>query len=147
MSCSRAAVPLCALLVLAGACAPAATRREAQSGAGVVTAEDIERQQNKPIEMVLQEKVPGLTIRRTSDGSLAFQIRGATTITGENAPPLFVLNDLPTEPGPGGTLPGVNPYDIESIKVLKGPDAAIYGMRGANGVIVIRTKKPGTRNP
>ena len=40
----------------------------------------------------------------------------------------------------------INPHDIESIKVLKDPaDTGIYGMRGANGVILITTKRPGKR--
>jgi TonB-dependent SusC/RagA subfamily outer membrane receptor len=54
---------------------------------------------------------------------------------------------VPITPGPGGALNGINPYDIESIRVLKNPaDIAIYGMRGANGVIVITMKKPGKRS-
>ncbi len=45
--------------------------------------------------------------------------------------------------GPGGALVGISPYDIESITVLKDPvETAMYGVRGANGVIVIRTKDP-----
>ena len=45
--------------------------------------------------------------------------------------------------GPAG-LAGINPHDIASITVLKNPtDTAIYGLRGANGVIVITTKRPG----
>jgi len=50
------------------------------------------------------------------------------------------------QPGPGGALIVINPHDIESIKVLKDPaDTGIYGMRGANGVILITTKRPGKR--
>jgi len=56
---------------------------------------------------------------------------------------LFVIDDVPMEAGPGGALRGINPYDIESIKVLKDPaETGIYGMRGANGVILIKMKKP-----
>jgi TonB-dependent SusC/RagA subfamily outer membrane receptor len=50
---------------------------------------------------------------------------------------------VPIAAGPGGSLSGINPYDIQSIEVLK--DAAsltMYGSRGANGVIVIKMKKP-----
>jgi TonB-dependent SusC/RagA subfamily outer membrane receptor len=55
--------------------------------------------------------------------------------------PLFLLNDVPYTPGPGGLLIGINPDDIESIKALKDPaDLSLYGMRGANGVIVITMK-------
>jgi TonB-dependent SusC/RagA subfamily outer membrane receptor len=55
---------------------------------------------------------------------------------------LFVIDDIPVEAGPGGALMGVNPYDIDTIRVLKNPaDIGIYGVRGANGVILIRTKR------
>jgi TonB-dependent SusC/RagA subfamily outer membrane receptor len=48
------------------------------------------------------------------------------------------------EPGAGGVLSGINPHDIESIRVIKDPaELGIYGMRGANGVILITTKRPG----
>ena len=70
-------------------------------------------------------------------------IRGAASVNGDNAP-LYVIDGVPVEPGPNGDLTGLNPYDIESIKVLK--DAAsttMYGVRGGNGVIVIKTKRPG----
>ena len=47
---------------------------------------------------------------------------------------------------PGGALVGLNPHDIESIQVLKNPeDTGIYGSRGGNGVIVIKTRRPGKR--
>lgn len=60
--------------------------------------------------------------------------------------PVYVVDDVPVQPGPGGALIVINPHDIESIKVLKDPaDTGIYGMRGANGVILITTKRPGKR--
>ena len=60
--------------------------------------------------------------------------------------PLYVVDDVPIKAGPGGALNGINPYNIESIKVLKDPaDTGIYGIRGGNGVIVIKMKKPGRR--
>jgi iron complex outermembrane receptor protein len=95
---------------------------------------------------VLQAKVSGVTVKRTNDGGIALQIRGASSFDGSDAP-LFLVDDMPMEPGPGGALTGVDPYSIESIKVLKGAEAGIYGIRGMNGVIVITTKKPGTRAP
>jgi TonB-dependent SusC/RagA subfamily outer membrane receptor len=49
---------------------------------------------------------------------------------------------VPFTPGSDGGLSGINPYDIESIRVLKdAADITMYGVRGANGVIVIKTKK------
>ncbi len=107
-----------------------------------VTSEDIRRSTgNEPIENALMAKVPGVWITRTADGGIAVRIRGTTSLHGNNAP-LYVVDGLPIQPGPSGSLTGVNPYDIESIQVLK--DAAstsMYGARGANGVIVIKTKR------
>ena len=106
-----------------------------------VTAEDIERAPGKSIEDHLKGRVAGVSVQRTSDGGVSVRIRGATSFYGSNEP-LYVLDGVPITPGPGGALTGVDPYDIESIKVLKDPaDTALYGMRGANGVIVIQTKR------
>jgi TonB-dependent SusC/RagA subfamily outer membrane receptor len=107
----------------------------------VVRANQIDRDPNKPIEEVLQGRVSGVRVSRTSDGGLAIQIRGGSfSGTGE---PLFVVDGIPLQAGPNGTLYGINPYDIASIEVLKDPvSLAQYGSRGANGVIVIKTKKP-----
>ena len=45
--------------------------------------------------------------------------------------------------GPGGSLSGINPHDIATIEVVKDPAGeAMYGVRGANGVIIIKTKRP-----
>jgi TonB-dependent SusC/RagA subfamily outer membrane receptor len=112
----------------------------------MVTAEDMERSGSEPIEKVLQAKVPGLLVSRTSDGNISVQIRGASSFY-SGVRPLYVIDESPMEPGPGGVLTGINPYDIESIRVLKDPaETGIYGMRGANGVILITTKRPGKRN-
>lgn len=108
--------------------------------------QDIDRNAGRSIIDILQAKAPGLVVMPTGNGGISLQIRGPSTFLGSNEP-LFVIDDVPVQPGHGGALVGVNPYDIESIRVLKNPaDIAIYGVRGANGVIVIRTKKPGLRD-
>ncbi len=110
-------------------------------GEPAVTAEDIERAPGKPIEELLMSRFPGVQVTRAPDGGIAVRIRGTTSIHGSNEP-LYVIDAFPIRPGPGGSLFGINPYDIESIEVLK--DAAsttMYGVRGANGVIVITTKQ------
>lgn len=105
-----------------------------------VTSEDIDRAPGQPIEEILKGRVAGVTVTRT-DGGIAVRIRGSTSIYGSNEP-LYVLDGIPITPGPGGALTGIDPYDIESIEVLKNPaDTALYGMRGANGVIIIKTKR------
>jgi TonB-dependent starch-binding outer membrane protein SusC len=106
----------------------------------VVTAEDLAQSPSQPIEKVLQAKVPGVTIARTSSGWLSVRIRGATTINGSSEP-LYVIDGLPIQAGPDGSLVGINPADIASIEVLKDASSlAFYGVRGANGVILIKTK-------
>jgi TonB-dependent SusC/RagA subfamily outer membrane receptor len=111
-----------------------------------VKGEDLQNP-NEPIEVTLQKRVPGLLVSRTNDGGIALQIRGTSSYRGTETPPLYVLNGLPYQPGPGGALIGINPHDIESIKVLRGAEAGIYGIEGANGVIVVTTKQPGKRSP
>ena len=106
-----------------------------------VTAEDIDRQRGDSLEEILSGRISGVEVYRTRDG-IAVRIRGGTSIYGSNEP-LYIIDGVPVTAGPGGNLTGINPYDIESIEVLKDPiDTSMYGIRGANGVIVIKTKKP-----
>jgi TonB-dependent SusC/RagA subfamily outer membrane receptor len=138
------ATVVCVFLGVAAGCASSNTKREPRAK-GTVTAAEIERNSGESIEKTLQDKVPGLIVTRTADGGIALQIRGGSSIMGSNAP-LYVVDGSPMQPGPGGALTGINPHDIETIKVLKDPaDTGIYGMRGTNGVIEITTKRPGRR--
>jgi len=142
----RLVAPSLAVIVgLSASCAPAQTRGE-PGARSTVTSENLQNT-NESIESILQKQVPGLVVTRTSSGGIALQIRGGSSFRGGDAPPLYVLNGLPFQPGPDGSLTDINPFDIESIKVLKGAEAGIYGIQGANGVIVITTKKPGKSRP
>jgi TonB-dependent SusC/RagA subfamily outer membrane receptor len=108
---------------------------------GAVTAEDIDRSPGLPIEQQLMAKVPGIVVSRTPSGEIAIRIRGGTSAFGNNEP-LYVVDGIVVPAGSDGALAGINPYDIQSIEVLK--DAAsttMYGSRGGNGVIVIKTKQ------
>ncbi len=105
-----------------------------------VTAEDLDQTPNQSIERVLQGHIAGVVITQNAEGGISVRIRGQTTING-NTEPLFVIDGLPIEAGPGGSLVGINPHDIASIEVLKDvASLAFYGIRGANGVILIKTK-------
>ena len=105
-----------------------------------VTSEDFDKAPSQSIEQTLQARVPGVVITRTPDGGLALRIRGAISING-NTEPLYVIDGQPIQPGPGGSLQGINPHDIASIEVVKdAAGLAFYGVRGANGVILIKTK-------
>jgi TonB-dependent SusC/RagA subfamily outer membrane receptor len=114
---------------------------------GEVTSEDIDRAPGQPIEQQLMSKVPGILVSRTASGELSIRIRGGSSAFGNNEP-LYVVDGIAVQPSSDGGLAGVNPYDIASIEVVK--DAAgmtMYGSRGANGVIVIKTKRQNKRVP
>lgn len=135
-----------AMLVGLAACgggrssASATDRPSPSSEAATVRAED--RVNNESVEKMLEGKVPGVIVNRTSDGGLSIRIRGGSSAYGNNEP-LYIVDGLPVQPGPNGALSGINPSDIASIKVLKdAADIAMYGSRGANGVIIIKTKRP-----
>ena len=110
----------------------------------VVTAEDIARVPGPSIEQVLMTRFPGVIVTPTSDGGISVHIRGIGSFLASNEP-LYVIDDVPMKLARGASLRSINPYDIESIAVLKEPsETALYGVRGANGVIVIKTKRPGS---
>lgn len=108
-----------------------------------LTSEDIDRvAPGQPIEQLLMDRFPGVDVRRTFGGGVSIRIRGPASFY-SSTEPLYVIDGIPIQAGPGG-LAGINPHDIASVTVLKNPsDTAIYGLRGANGVIVITTKRPG----
>ena len=85
----------------------------------------------------LQGRVAGLDITRTSGqpgAGVNIQLRGTRSFTA-NGTPLFIINGLP------GDYSTLNPYDIESIEVLKDASStAVYGSAGSNGVVIITTK-------
>jgi TonB-dependent starch-binding outer membrane protein SusC len=90
-----------------------------------------------PLQLI-QGKVAGLSISKAgSDPNMEFQIRlrGLNSITGTTNP--LIIIDGVTD----GSLSNVDPNDIESIEVLKGGAAAIYGLRGSAGVIMVKTKR------
>ena len=114
----------------------------AQSGAGQgATASDIQQSPNQPIEQQLMARSPGVVIGRTAGGDLTVRIRGGSSSVSGNNAPLYIVDGVPFSPSTDGGLSGINPNDIQSIRVLKdAADITMYGIRGANGVIVIKTK-------
>lgn len=140
----RALLPVGLLAGLTSGCGQGRSKTAEQSPAPAssVTSDDIQRSPGEPIEEVLQGRIAGVTVTRTANGGIAVRIRGQTSILGSNEP-LYVLDGIPIQPGPDGSLSGISVYDIESIEVLKDAvSTAMYGGRGANGVIVIKTKRP-----
>jgi TonB-dependent starch-binding outer membrane protein SusC len=107
-----------------------------------VGAEQIRQVPVTNISQALQGRVPGLVASQSSfrpgSGS-TIRIRGNRSLQANNNP-LYVVDGIPL--APENTIDDINPLDIESIDVLKDASAtAIYGSRGANGVIQITTKK------
>ncbi len=133
------------------------TREQKSLGYAVSEVGGDEVSQAKETNMVnsLAGKVAGLQINRTAGGvgsSSRVILRGITSLLGSNRP-LFVVDGVPVSSGNlgsagewggrdmGDNIADINPEDIQSISVLKGPAAAaIYGSQGANGVILITTK-------
>ena len=140
------ALPLVIGVAVLSACASSNLPKPKQANTkSTVTSEQLEQNAGQRIEDVLAAKVPGVIVGHTADGGISLQIRGPSSFYASEEP-LYIVDDMPFRPGPNGALTGINPYDIESIRVLKDPaETAIYGMRGANGVIVIRTKRAGYR--
>ena len=140
---ARTLLPIGLFLGLGSSCAHGhGTSSPTASANPVVTGEDLDRQPGQPIEQALMGRFPGVTVSRTPDGGVSVRIRGTTSIRASNEP-LYVIDGVEIQPGPGGSLRGINPHDIATIEVVKDPAGeAMYGVRGANGVIIIKTKRP-----
>lgn len=84
-------------------------------------------------------RIPGLQITQTQGGT-NIMVRGASTISGENSP-LYIVDRSPLGYSFGQLESAVSVSDIESIRVLRSSDAMQrYGMRAANGAVIIQTK-------
>ncbi len=133
------------------------TIKDATGAVDNVTSEDFNRGVIQSPEQLIQGKTAGVQISEGSGqpgAGVAIRIRGNNSIRSGNNP-LFVVDGVPLAGGgaPGGDVGGIgsagggnpltflNPNDIESISILKDASAtAIYGSRGANGVVIIQTK-------
>ncbi|CAD0002381.1 SusC/RagA family protein [Flavobacterium salmonis] len=137
------------------------TKRTTTGSVVKITAEDIEKQPVTNILQTLQGRTPGVFVTQTSGyagSDMNISIRGRNFIEGKNLP-LYIVDGVPyigddikQQTQNDNVLRGaqkstsplniINPNDIESIEILKDADAtAIYGSRGANGVVLITTKK------
>ena len=126
---------------------------------GEMKGADLTKAGDPNVGTAMAGRVAGLVVQETAggaSGSTRIVLRGATEITGDNQP-LYVIDGVPmdnTSYGQAGTEGGydlgdgissLNPDDIESMSVLKGPAAAaLYGSRASHGVILITTKKANT---
>ncbi len=103
-------------------------------------AKSLEETPTPSIDLLLQGKLSGVRVTQTSGepgAGVNIQIRGIGSRAGSN--PLYIVDGFPFEAG--GNLKQINPNDIASVEILKDASAtAIYGSRGANGVVIITTK-------
>lgn len=104
---------------------------------------------------LIQGKVPGVQVVGSNEpgGSIKIRVRGGSSVTSSNEP-LYVIDGVPLVVGQEGVSAGrdplnfLNPNDVENITVLKDASAtAIYGSRGANGVVIITTKSGKSAGP
>ena len=118
------------------------TRKKSHNTGAIaqVGGKDVAAIQANRVDDALAGKLPGVLIQNQDGAPGAdpkIQIRAASSISGDSNP-LIVVDGYPIS----GSLATVNPNDIESLEVLKdAASAAIYGSRGANGVILVTTKK------
>ena len=124
-----------------------ATRESFTGSAATLKTEDISKRVTSSVTNALAGTTPGVQIisssgdPASSGGSI--RIRGIGSMSASNAP-LYIVDGMPFE----GSISDINPNDVESISVLKDASAsAIYGARGANGVILITTKKANGTQP
>ncbi len=117
-----------------------ATKESFTGSATVVKSDDIAKVQASDATRALEGVVAGVqmtTVSGTLGSSPSLQIRGAGSISA-GTQPLYVVDGIPFQ----GDMNNINPADIESMTVLKDAASnALYGARGANGVIMITTKK------
>ena len=116
------------------------TRRDVTGAVGSVSSDQIQQQPTTNAIEAIKGRVPGVDIVATGykpgDG-VQVRIRGQRSIKASNDP-LYVLDGVPIAGGIGD----LNPSDIESIEVLKDASAtAIYGSRGANGVVLVTSRR------
>lgn len=118
-----------------------ATKSSFTGSAAVVDAESIEKKIATSVTSALAGTTPGVQVTSASGdptgGTPTIRIRGIGSISASNTP-LYIVDGVPYD----GAISDINPQDVESMSVLKDAAAsAIYGHRGANGVVIITTKK------
>ncbi|PKA98537.1 TonB-linked SusC/RagA family outer membrane protein [Flavobacteriaceae bacterium MAR_2009_75] len=112
------------------------------------TADGLDERPLARMDQALVGQLAGVRVKQTSGvpgAGFTIQVRGTGSINASNEP-LYVIDGFPLDTE--GQPSNINPNDIESIQVLKdAASAAIYGSRGANGVVLITTKKGKTGKP
>ena len=114
------------------------TKTPKNTDKNTITADRLNQVNAASVNQKIQGQAAGVTVSSDNSpgGGTMVRIRGIGSINANG--PLYIVDDVPLT----GNANAINPNDIESVNVLKDPSqTAIYGVRGANGVIVIKTKK------
>ena len=143
---------LAALAVLSGCAGGQASARRVPSapepegsrtsGVTTVSGEDMKRVGVQRIEEYLNGRVPGLQVIRNESGQMSIRIRGSASLGLSEEEPLVIVDGIPTPQGMNTeVLRMLDPREVHRVQVLKDASAtAMYGSRGANGVLVISTR-------
>ena len=120
-----------------------ASKESLTGSIAVVNSKEIEDRPVTTVTQALEGNAPGVQVNNstgTPGSAPSIRIRGFNSINGDNSP-LYVVDGIPYE----GSIADLNPADIESMSILKdAASCALYGNRGANGVILITTKRAKT---
>lgn len=101
---------------------------------------NVEDETGKSMEELFAGRFPGVQVFRLATGGISIRIRGGGNTFYGSSEPLYVIDGVPVQSG-GAGLQFLNPNDISQIEVLKdAAQTAIYGVQGANGVVLITTK-------
>jgi TonB-dependent SusC/RagA subfamily outer membrane receptor len=118
------------------------SRRDVTGAVSSLSGEVAQRNSPTSVADMLDGRFPGVEVRRLASGGVSVRIRGVHTFKGD-AEPLYVVDGIPQHVRYGGALNDIDPRDVQSIEVLKDAGStAVFGARGANGVILITTKRP-----
>jgi len=99
---------------------------------------------DRPLAEIIASRIPGVRLARAADGSLVLHVRGESSFLNSSGP-LYVIDGVQIEPDQQFNLASINPHDIASVEIVKDPSMlSMYGVRGANGVVIIRSKRPGS---
>ena len=115
-------------------------RREVGGAVSSISRDDIKKRSPRSLEDMIRAHVPGAQVIRNRDG-VSIRLRGMTSIYGNNDA-LIVVDGMPLSEGTAASaLATIRPEEVAQIDVLKDGMAAIYGVRGSNGVVVITTRR------
>jgi TonB-dependent SusC/RagA subfamily outer membrane receptor len=126
---------------------PSETEGSRTSSVSSVSGDAMRQAGPQRIEEFLNGRVPGLRVERNESGQLSIRIRGSASLGKSDEEPLVVVDGMPTPQGMNSeVLRMLDPREVHRVEVLKDASTtAMYGSRGANGVLVIRTRSASRR--